>query len=71
MSADREFQVDGAATESATGQFGVYARNDEHRSIGRAHVTVAVQVIPPADILLVVIPIFMKHQQPEIMIHNL
>jgi len=29
--------VVGAATEkSATGQFGVYARNDEHRSIGRA-----------------------------------
>ena len=37
MSAGREFQVVGAATEkSATGQFGVYARNDEHRSIGRA-----------------------------------
>ena len=36
MSAGREFQVDGAATEKATGQFGVYARNDECRSIGRA-----------------------------------
>ena len=32
MSAGREFQVDGAATENgATGQFGVYARNDEHQ----------------------------------------
>ena len=37
MSAGREFQVDGAATKkSATGQFGVHARNDENRSIGRA-----------------------------------
>jgi len=40
ISAGIEFQVDGAATEKArrppTGQFGVYARNDEHRSIGRA-----------------------------------
>jgi len=32
MSAGREFQVDGAATpEATTGQFGVYARNDEQR----------------------------------------
>jgi len=30
MSASREFQVDGAATEkNAMGQFGVYARNDQ------------------------------------------
>ena len=30
MSAGREFQVDGAATEKkAMGQFGVYARNDQ------------------------------------------
>jgi len=30
MSAGREFQVDGAATEkNAMGQFGVYARNDQ------------------------------------------
>ena len=38
MSAGREFQVDGAATEKArlAMQFGVYARNDEHRSIGRS-----------------------------------
>ena len=36
MSAGREFQVDGAAQKSATGQFGVYARNDQQRSIGRA-----------------------------------
>ena len=35
MSAGREFQVDGSWSsnrKSATGQFGVYARNDEHRS---------------------------------------
>ena len=32
ISAGRDFQVDGAATEkSATGQFGVYARNDDIR----------------------------------------
>jgi len=38
MSAGREFQVDGAATEkSATGQFGVYSRNDQQRSIGSMH----------------------------------
>ena len=35
MSAGREFQVD-SNRKSAMGQFGVYARNDEHRSIGRA-----------------------------------
>ena len=33
MSAGREFQVDGWSSnrESTTGQFGVYASNDEHR----------------------------------------
>ena len=32
MSAGREFQVDGAATEKARrARFGVHARNDEHR----------------------------------------
>ena len=38
MSAGREFQVDGAATEKAlrASSVHVYARNDEHRSIGRA-----------------------------------
>jgi len=33
MSAGREFQVDGAATEKARRASSVYARNDEHRSI--------------------------------------
>ena len=36
MSAGREFQVDGAATEKR--EFGVYARNDEHQKSAESEV---------------------------------